>query len=111
MIRIAILLITVVMFIGCTPRVSEEKASAQLKVLLDDDLETIIADLKKSDLIEKPYYTINSFSGFDEGKYRYLAEVDYFFLKGVNEKIVRKYRYYLMYQKWERYINEYQKIE
>ena len=76
-------------------------------VIVKDDLESIINDTPKEQVIDSPYYVITLYEDKKQGKYSIRAMVDYYFYKKVFIKIQRKYRYDTYYKKWERYTNEY----
>jgi hypothetical protein len=86
---------------------SERFIRKKLEVVCADDLAAAIEDLPDSNVDNSPRYVIESFEHFREGMYTYKAVVDYFFLKGVSVKMVRKYRYHALSRKWDRYFNEY----
>ncbi len=103
-------ILTLIFVTGCVTKDSEEEVRNSLTVVLKDDLIEITKDVSLDALIDTPYYDITNWGKFDEGKYGYLAEVDFIFLKSVNKKVVRKYRYYTTYKKWDRYLNEYRSL-
>ncbi|NLP02210.1 MAG: hypothetical protein GX089_06930 [Fibrobacter sp.] len=91
---------------GCSGE-SDELARKKLEVILKDDLEAILEGVADTALLPEPYYDLVSYKLYDEGKYSKKAEVDFYFLKSVNVKIVRKYRYLRSKRMWERYFNDY----
>ena len=95
---------------GCGSE-SSEFIQKKLDVVIKDDLATIVEGIDPSGTLDTPYSKITKLKEFEDGKYSHLAEVDYFFLNGINKKVARKYRYLRSYNKWERYSNEYQSIE
>lgn len=101
---IGIILLTAIY--GCIGE-SDELIKKKLHVILKDDLKSIINDLPEKSVADSAYYTIELYKNFKELKYKKKAVVNFFILKGVEVKIVRKYRYYKDYRKWERYFNEY----
>lgn len=105
-----LLITTILLLISCNSQKKDELIRKQLDIVLDADLVEVIAGVSSDALLESPTYVVKSFNAFDEGKYSYLAEVDFLFLNCVDKKIVRKYRYYTAYKKWDRYLNEYRSI-
>lgn len=93
---------------GCALKLSEKSARALLEPILQEDLTVITDGLDSSGLLENPYFEIKELSKFEEGQYQYLAVADFYFLKTVQQKIVRKYRFNKIYSRWELYYNEYQ---
>jgi hypothetical protein len=91
---------------GCMNE-SGKQIKEKLIVILDDDLKTIVGDISKENLADSVYYTIVSYKDYKEYRYRKMAVVDFYFMKNVSVKIVRKYRYHSLEKKWERYFNEY----
>lgn len=87
---------------------SDRRIRCKLEIILVDDLKTVIAEVSEEHVADTSYYEIVSYKCFEEGKYSVQAVVDFYFLKGVEVKMVRKYRYHTPYRKWERYYNEYQ---
>jgi hypothetical protein len=94
-----------VLLCGCGE--SDEFIKKKLDVVLKSDLDTITAGVQKSSLLDTPYYTIVSYKSYKEGMYSKLAVADFYFLKNIKAKIVRKYRYLTTMQVWDRYFNEY----
>jgi hypothetical protein len=86
---------------------SEERIRKKLEVICTDDLTAIIDSVDVDNLIEKPYYKVVSYTSYTEGKYTKKAVVEFYFLKKVHVKVVRKYRYHLSVGMWDRYSNEY----
>ncbi len=86
---------------------SDEAAKKKLEVILEDDLKVILEGIPDTALIEKPYYNLFSYKQYEKGNYSKKAEADFFFMKSVHVKIVRKYRYHRSKRMWERYYNEY----
>lgn len=86
---------------------SEETVRKKLEVICADDRAAIIDGIAVENLIERPYYTIVFYKQYSEGKYSRKAVVDFYFLKKVGVKVVRKYRYHASKGMWERYSNEY----
>lgn len=105
------LLIIAVLFAGvwlCScSNDSDSLARKKLDLILPDDLKAIVEGIPKDALIEKPYYNVTLYKTFKKGLYSAKAEVDFYFLKKVNVKIVRKFRYHRSKKMWERYFNEY----
>jgi hypothetical protein len=102
-------LIALVFAAGCS-RESEAYVRNKLIVILKDDLATVTNELPASSVADSTYFDVKVYKAYKEGKYTRMAVVDFYFLKGVNVKMVRKYRYHSQYRKWERYFNEYEFI-
>jgi hypothetical protein len=79
----------------------------KLNVICVSDLKAITDSLPKTGLLEKPFYSIVSYKAYKEGMYSRMAIVDFYFIKNVKVKIVRKFRYYSGVQLWDRYFNAY----
>ena len=86
---------------------SDEVARKKLEVILADDMTAILEDVPDSATIEKPYFNLISYQTYEKGNYSKKAVADFFFLKKVELKIIRKYRYHRTKRMWERYFNEY----
>ncbi len=86
---------------------SEEMVRKKLEVICRDDLQAIIEDISKENLIENPYYNIVFYKQYTEGMYSRKAIVDFYFFNKVGVKVVRKYRYHASKGMWERYFNKY----
>jgi hypothetical protein len=86
---------------------SNELVRQKLNLILPDDMKGIVEGIPPNALIEKPHYEISSYKKFKKGMYSVKAEVDFYFLKKVDVKIVRKFRYHRSKKMWERYFNEY----
>lgn len=105
--RIQLLIATAfLLLISCSGE-SDEKAREKLEVILKGDLDAIIEGINPQNLIDKPYYDLVLYKTYDEGNYSKRAVADFYFLKDVNVKIVRKYRYHRVHRMWDRYFNEY----
>ena len=105
--RVQTLLITVALvFISCSGE-SDEKAREKLEVILNDDIKAIIEGVDSQNLIDEPYYDMVLYQNYDEGNYSKRAVADFYFLKDVDVKIIRKYRYHRVHRMWDRYYNEY----
>lgn len=96
----------VFLFIGCSGD-SEERLRKKLDVICKDDLAAITDSIATKDLLEKPYYKLVFYKQYNEGKYSRKAIAEFYFLKHVAVKVVRKYRYHASIQMWDRYSNEY----
>jgi hypothetical protein len=94
------------LFVFCQKE-SEGLIKQKLTVILKDDLKAICEGISKENLLEKPNYNLVFYKSYDKGLYTRKAVVDFYFLKKVNVKIVRKYRYYGSKRMWDRYYNEY----
>jgi hypothetical protein len=86
---------------------SEEITKNKLDAICKDDLVASIDSIAVENLIEKPYYKLVEYKNYSEGKYSKKAVVEYYFLKRVPVKLVRKYRYIQSVRMWDRYSNEY----
>ncbi len=91
---------------GCF-RETDEQIRAKLRAILKDDLVAIMEGVLPESLRENPRYEIVEYQRFDIGPYTRKAVVHFYFLKNVEVRIVRKYRYKAGEGKWERYFNEY----
>jgi hypothetical protein len=78
------------MLFGCGE--SDDLIKKKLEMILTEDLRTISADLPKSSLADSVYYKIASYKSYAEGMYSEMAIVDFYFMKKVRVKIIRKYR-------------------
>ena len=94
------------MFASCGGE-NEEMVRKKLEVICADDLAAIIDSIAVENLLERPYYKVIFYKQYSEGKYSRKAVVDFYFLKKVGVKVVRKYRYHASRGMWERYVNEY----
>jgi hypothetical protein len=95
------------LFVTCGNE-NELDIRSKLDIICRDDLATVADDIAAEDRIDPVYFTMVLFKRYSEGKYTYMAVVDFFFLKKVPAKMVRKYRYHSKARKWERYFNQYQ---
>ena len=86
---------------------SDELARKKLEAILKDDLKAIIEGIPDSALMENPRYEIVFYKQYDGWDYSKKAVVDFYFLKNIEKKIVRKYRYQTGKRMWDRYFNEY----
>lgn len=86
---------------------SDELARKKLEVILKDDLKAITDGIPDSALMENPRYEIVFYKQYNAWDYSKKAIVDFYFLKNVEKKIVRKYRYQTGKRMWDRYFNEY----
>ena len=106
-----LLIAFIILLVACTPKVPEDVARMRLKPLLQSCLDTITAGIDTSAILETPRFEIREFRSFDEGQYQYLAVVDFYFLRDIPKKIVRRYRFNrnrligweLFGNEWERY--------
>ena len=96
----------VFLMVGCAGE-GEERVRKKLDVICAGDLAAIIDSIAVENLIEKPYYKIVFYKRYTEGKYTRKAVADFYFLKKVAVKVVRKYRYLETVRMWDRYSNEY----
>jgi hypothetical protein len=86
---------------------SEQLVRKKLDAICADDLAAIIDSISAKDLLNKPYYEIVFYKSYAEGSYSRKAVVDFYFLKKVSVKVVRKFRYHRSIRMWDRYSNEY----
>ena len=93
---------------GCVKE-SDKRIKNKLLIILQDDLNSIISDVPKDDILDSVYYEIVLYKDFKKESFKYSkkAIVDFYFFKNVKAKIVRKYRYHRQSRKWDRYYNEY----
>lgn len=94
-----------IFFCQCGER--DEIVRSKLDIILAGDLKEITKGIAKNDLLQTPYYTMASYKSYSQGMYSKLAVVDFYFLKGIRAKIVRKYRYLSSARLWDRYYNVY----
>lgn len=95
----------IILSVACTSGISEKRAKEMLDIVLKDDMSAIIDGIDTSGIMKEPYYEYREFKSFEEGKYQYLAVVDFYFLKDIKRKIVRKYRFNKLHLQWERFEN------
>jgi len=100
------LFVFIILFVSCIPKIPESTVRAYLEPILQEDLVLITEGIDTTALLENPYFEITEFNKFDEGEYQYLAVVNFYFLKDIRQKIVRKYRFHHR-RKWELFYNEY----
>jgi hypothetical protein len=102
----AALLISAGVLAGCLPG-AEERFREKLVRLLDGDLETICGEIQVRDasaLLDRPYYRIVEYKATpNSGSYSHLCEADFYYLKTIKMKQMRKYRYNPNTGEWERY--------
>jgi len=79
----------------------------KLDIILAGDIKAIVADIPKINLLQSPYDSLVSYKTYTQGMYSKMAVVDFYFLKNVKVKIVRKYRYLSSVRLWDRYYNAY----
>lgn len=96
----------VLMQISCGGE-SDELARKKLEVILKDDLEAITDGIPDSALMDNPRFEIVFYKQYDAWDYSKKAVVDFYFLKNIEKKVVRKYRYQTGKRMWDRYFNEY----
>ncbi len=102
--------LTTIYFICCINSCvseSDEFIKKKLLIILEDDLKSAVKNISKEGLLDSTYYNIVESKYFKKGSYSHKAVVDFYFFKNVSVKMVRKYRYHVDYNKWERYFNEY----
>lgn len=97
------------LLVSCTIE-SEEIIKKKLELIIPDDMKGITEGIPEEALLDKSYYKITSYKFYKKGLYSAKAEVDFYFLKKVELKIVRKFRYHRSKKMWERYFNEYRYI-
>jgi len=91
---------------GC---VSDDPA-LRLNNVLKNDLVVILEDIDKDAVLDEPRFEIVEFNSFDEGKFRHLAEVHFYFLRDINVRVVRRYRYNRRHFRWELFHNVYERF-
>jgi hypothetical protein len=94
---------------GCLPD-ADQLRDKKFKVILADDLATLIAGVDSVGLADACYYELVEYTTGYEGKFSARAVVDFYFLKKVGVKVVRKYRYHTVLGQWDRYYNKYEFI-
>jgi hypothetical protein len=96
----------VVLVIGCGQ--NPELIRKKLVAITNDDLAGLIDEMPPQGIADSTYLVITEYKTFEEGTYRAKAVVDFYILKSVRTKVVRKYRYLHSLGQWERYYNKYQ---
>ncbi|HEX3018788.1 MAG TPA: hypothetical protein VHP36_00730 [Chitinispirillaceae bacterium] len=86
---------------------SDELARKKLETILKDDLKTIAEGIPDSALMANPRYEIVFYKQYKAWDYSKKAVADFYFLKNINKKVIRKYRYHTGKRMWDRYFNEY----
>ena len=94
------------LFSGCGGE-SDTMVRKKLEVICKNDLAAIIDSIAVENLLKQPCYKVVFFKKYSEGTYTFKAVVDFYFLKKVRVKVVRKYRYHASIRMWDRYYNEY----
>jgi hypothetical protein len=93
-------------FFTCTGE-SEKFIEEKLRFILDDDLKTIITEVRQKDttaVLSKPYYRIESYDQFTNSRmYSHKAVVHFYYLKSIKMMQIRKYRYSPTMGQWQRY--------
>lgn len=102
----ALVLALMVCSVGCAIEESPQRIRKKLDVIVQDDLRQVVAELPDTSIADTTFYRISSYKSGIEGVYSAKAEVEFFFLKGVRVKMVRKYRYHRRLGMWDRYVNE-----
>ncbi len=102
----AIFTVVACIFSGCSGE-NEKMVRKKLDVICSGDLAALTDSITAENLLEKPYYKLFFYKRYTEGKYSRKAIVEYYFLKKVAVKVVRKYRYLETVRMWDRYSNEY----
>ena len=102
----AVFAVGAVIFSGCSGE-SEKVVRKKLEVICSSDLAALTDSIAAENLLEKPYYKLVFYKRYTEGKYSRKAIAEYYFLKKVAVKVVRKYRYLETVRMWDRYSNEY----
>ena len=94
------------MYTGCSGE-SEKMVRKKLDVICKSDLAALTDSIAVENLLEKPRYELVFYKRYSEGKYSRKAIAEFYFLKKVAVKVVRKYRYLETVRMWDRYSNEY----
>jgi len=102
-----LLAVPVILIIVSCSGESDEFARKKLDTILKDDLSAILEGVSDSALIDNPRYELVFYKTYDEGNYSKKAIADFYFMKKIPVKIVRKYRYHVKSRMWDRYYNEY----
>jgi len=95
---------------SCGMGLNENAVKNMLNNLLLSDMEVIVDGIDADALLDEPHFEIVRFDSFDEGVFRHLAEVNFYFLKDMNVRIVRRYRYNRRHLRWERFHNVYERF-
>lgn len=104
--KILVILCIAFIQISCSGE-SDELSRKKLEIILESDLKAILEGIPDSALTENPKYELVFYKQYDSGDYTKKAVADFYFLKNVKKKIVRKYRYHVGKRMWDRYFNEY----
>ena len=105
------LLIPFLLMIAAACGSSQDRVRSELKIILDDDLETIVSELPDTAVSDSPHYEITEFKHFPKDeRFSYKAVVDFYYFKSIRVKQVRKYRYMITQRKWDRYLCEYKNL-
>ncbi len=87
---------------------SSKRIRKKLDAVVTHDLNSLVAQLPDTSVIDSPYYSIVSYEYFKEGDYIAKGVVDFFVIKKAQAKVRRKYRYERFRGKWERYYNRWE---
>lgn len=79
--------------------------------MLERDFVVILEGIDADAVLDEPYFEIVEFNSFDEGMFRHLAQVHFYFLSDINVRIVRRYRYNRRHFRWELFHNVYERFE
>jgi len=96
---------------GCTIQPSENTVKGWLNNMLERDFVVILEGIDADAVLDEPYFEIVEFNSFDEGMFRHLAQVHFYFLSDINVRIVRRYRYNRRHFRWELFHNVYERFE
>jgi hypothetical protein len=89
----------------------ETAVRINLEMILADDLKGMSEEIPVSEKADSSYYIVREFKYFPKDvTFSYLAEVDFYYLRNIKYKQIRKYRYYRSLQKWDRYFKKYENI-
>ncbi len=87
---------------------NEKTMRRKLSIICQSDLTTTIGQLKSGASADSVYFHIVSFKTFAKGEFSAKAVVDFYLLKNVQVKMVRKYRFNRIFGLWDRYYNEWE---
>jgi hypothetical protein len=85
---------------GCSHE-SDEAIQGKLQTVLKNDLDTLVSSLPKASVADTVYFEIRENKKFGKGPFTRLVVADFYFLRNVKVKVMRKYRYQAWEQRWE----------
>ncbi len=95
---------------GCFSE-SQDIVHKKLEIILQDDLNYIKSEIDSTEVMDSTFYKIILFKHFpNDLNFSYKAVVEFYYLKNIKMKQVRKYRYRILQKKWDRYVKQYQNM-